>query len=100
MRVFIDPQTHQPRRPDAEDLRQLQMPAPRASRVAPKVRTLASGALAAELDDSFGSYLVATRQPDGTLRVDCLPAGPAAAALDAGRTQRAPAAPSKAADEQ
>jgi hypothetical protein len=100
MRVFIDPQTHQPRRPEAEELQQLSITAPRASRAAPKVRTLASGALAAELDDGFASYLVATRQPDGTLRVDCLPATEAAAALSGARPKADSTAPKRVVDEQ
>jgi hypothetical protein len=101
MRVFIDPQTRKLRRPDAADIEKLiaqrQQGVPP---VAPQVRVNANGSLSAVLDDSFASYLIATRQPDGTLRVDCLPAKAAAAALGSAAPKSGEIARQRAADEQ
>jgi hypothetical protein len=101
MRVFIDPQTRRLRRPDAADIEKLAAQRQQAlPPVAPQVRVNANGSLSALLDDSFASYLIATRQPDGTLRVDCLPAKAAAAALEATAPKSGEIARQRPADEQ
>ena len=80
MRVFIDPETKRLRQPDVSELAKLATQERRIAPVAPMVRAMPNGSLSVVLDDSFASYLVATRQPDGSFRVDCLPEKAAEAA--------------------
>src|SRR5258708_128407 len=69
MRVFIDPQTRKLRRPDAADIEKLNaLSPPSRSRMVPTVRAMPNGGLAAVLDESFASNLIATLQSDGTIR--------------------------------
>jgi hypothetical protein len=81
MMIFVDPRTHAPRQPDAVDLAtfRMQHPQPRAS-TTPQVRKNPNGGTVAVLDDSFGSYMVATRKSDGTIVAQCMPDAESAAA--------------------
>ncbi len=81
MTIFVDPRTRAPRQPDAADLARFraQHPQPKASS-APQVRKNPNGGTVAVLDDSFGSYMVATRKTDGTIVAQCMPDARSAAA--------------------
>jgi hypothetical protein len=86
MMIFLDPRTRSPRQPDAADLAtfRAQHPQPKAS-PAPQVRKNPNGGTVAVLDDSFGSYMVATRRRDGSIVAQCLPdAQSASASISAG----------------
>ncbi len=82
--VFIDPLTGKTREPDAGEveqlLRQRALALPQSSLNAPSSTiSVPGGGVGLMLDDSFHNYMVVTRKPDGTLLMDCLPDGKAAA---------------------
>lgn len=73
--VFVDPTTRKVRQPDAAEIgRFLRPPAAAVARTKPPLTTKTGlgGAVGVVLDDSFDSYVVVTKQPDGTLAMDCL----------------------------
>jgi hypothetical protein len=82
--VFIDPVTGKTRQPEAGEVEQLlqqRAPAlPQSSLTSPSSTfNVPGGGVGLMLDDSFHSYMVVTRKPDGTMLMDCLPDGKAAA---------------------
>lgn len=85
--VFIDPLTGKTRQPEAGEVEQLlQQRAstlPQSSLASPTSQastfSVPGGGVGLMLDDSFHSYMVVTRKPDGTVLMDCLPDGKAAA---------------------
>lgn len=75
--VVRDAETGQLRAPNAEEARALQgnnnqRRALRSTLAAPQQRTLASGAVMAELDESTHMYSVARRLPDGSVSRECV----------------------------
>src|SRR5215470_1765240 len=73
--VFVDPTTRKVRKPDAAEIgRLLRPPAAAAAGVKPPLTTKTGlgGAIGVVLDDRFDSYMVVTKQPDGTLAMDCV----------------------------
>ena len=80
MRVFIDPETRQVRQPTAAELANFPAARPKVGApFVPQIRANPNGGIAATLDSSFASYTVATRNPDGSIRVDCVSDAKAAA---------------------
>jgi hypothetical protein len=94
MLIFIDPATGKIRQPDAADINELlqQRAQPQSTFVArPFVSSAPGGGIGVKLDESFHSYMVATKKPDGGLVMDCLPdakkaADAVASGLNAGET--------------
>lgn len=80
--IAIDPVTRQWRMPTADELRELSAPRTKAAVAPPVPQPMPGGpGTMIKLDPSFDSYMVAGKNPDGTLAMDCLPN--AAAAADA-----------------
>src|SRR5262245_33330092 len=72
--VFIDPATGKNRQPDAAEIgRRIAPPTGRARARAPlTTKTGPGGAVGVVLDDRFDSYVIATKQPDGTVAIGCV----------------------------
>ena len=72
--VFIDPATGKVRQPDAAEIGRLLRPPVAKAVVRPALTTKTGpgGAVGVVLDESFDSYTVVTKQPDGTLAMDCV----------------------------
>jgi hypothetical protein len=80
--IAIDPVTRQWRLPTADELRELGALRTKAAVAPPVPQAMPGGpGTMIKLDPSFDSYMVAGKNPDGTLAMDCLPN--AAAAADA-----------------
>src|SRR5215468_3509793 len=80
--VFVDPTTRKVRQPDAAEIgRLLRPPAAAKAGVKPALTTKTGlgGAVGVVLDDRFDSYMVVTKQPDGTVAMDCVTGGKKAA---------------------
>lgn len=82
--VFIDPLTGKIRQPEPGEVEQLlqqrALALPQSSLTSPSSTfNVPGGGVGLMLDDSFDSYMVVTRKPDGSLLMDCLPDGKAAA---------------------
>jgi hypothetical protein len=77
-RAFLDPQTGQLRQPTPEEAAQLAA-AVHAARIQAlselEIVVHPDGMRSVELGDAFLMDLVARRNPDGTLSIDCLPPG-------------------------
>jgi hypothetical protein len=77
VRAFRDPVTGKLRPPTREELARLREAQALAPKEAPAFTTtvLPDGTTAVNLGDAFLFSVVATRQPDGTLRYECVPHG-------------------------
>ncbi len=73
-RVFIDPVTHKPYQPSAEEVQALDKAgkAKPKAQAAPKQFYGKRGGVGVKLDDSFAVYSVATKTPDGKLKTECV----------------------------
>lgn len=80
MVVARDPVTGQLRAPTAEEMRELNALRPQAAPVAPQVVVLPDGTKMIRLGDESMRYVVARRNPDGTLTQVCVEGAEAAAA--------------------
>jgi hypothetical protein len=84
--AFIDPATGQMRMPEPGEIAALQATAPAAAAAtaplaAAELVSPAGGGVGMRLDASFDSAMVATKGPDGKLKVDCVVGEAAANAI-------------------
>jgi hypothetical protein len=79
--VFIDPATGKIRQPNAAEIGRLIAPPAGKAFARPPLTTKTGpgGAVGVVLDDSFDSYVVATKQLDGTVAIGCVTGGEKAA---------------------
>jgi hypothetical protein len=86
-RAYVDPETKQLRPAFPEELAaeaKAASAAGAAEAAAPVIKTTESGATGVTLDDSYMSYAVARKEPDGSIKQDCVENQPSdAAALKA-----------------
>jgi hypothetical protein len=97
--VFIDPVTGRIRQPEPGEIGKLVGPPPVTSlTVRPlEVRYGPGGMVGVMLDSSFDSYMVVSKQPDGTLSMQCVTGDPKAnAAVAAGPGAAPPSTAAKA----
>ncbi len=78
--VFVDPVTGKIRQPDAAEIGALTAPPPGAAAPAAvepplEMRYGPGGAVGVVLDSRFESFVVVTKQPDGTLATSCVTGG-------------------------
>jgi hypothetical protein len=82
-KVFIDPVTHKPFQPSAEDMKALENAGPKTKQVQtqPKQFVGQFGGVGVKLDESFMMSEVAGKSPDGKLNTTCIEGEKKAASL-------------------